>query len=325
MNRACVVAIVLTPAIVHAEPEPAPRPPTGRFILGAGFTADEGFIAHAVVAQDDLFGTGQRLSLGPDVSALGHELRVAHEVPDLLGAGLALRSELFDRRRTYGDVVREGTGGAVTLGHQLDRATRIYARYQLEQVAGTGRLGALGAGIVYDTLDTPSLPTRGNRLELFAERFDPALGSDHRLMKAAARLDHASPLGPFTVRLSGRGAYVRSLEAGGVPLSERLPHDGHSELAGYPLGWFGSADLEATGRVELELPLVRRIGLSVAGFAEGGVRYNADPAWGATGATFARTVGASIIWRSPIGALRFDWAVPLDRGAREPIFLFGLR
>ena len=313
-------------------------------MIGAGFSSEEGFIAHAAVVQDDLFRTGQKLSLSADLSALRQQFLLAHEVPDLLGTGLDLRTELYSRRRVYPDFARDRAGGAMTVGHRLDRATRIYARYRLEHVAmdmagghadraalatpagrlGDGMFASLGAGIAYDTLDAPFLPTRGSRLELFAERADPRLGSDYRMMKVAARLDHATPLGPFTVRLAGRGAYVKSLEAGGVPLSERLQHDGHVDLAGYPLGTFASADLEATGRVELELPLIRSIGLSVAGFADAGVRHNADPAWGPTGTTFARAVGASIIWRSPIGPLRFDWAIPLDRDDRTPVFLFGL-
>jgi outer membrane protein assembly factor BamA len=37
-----------------------------------------------------------------------------------------------------------------------------------------------------------------------------------------------------------------------------------------------------------------------------------------------RSVGVSIIWRSPIGPLRFDWALPLDGERRGAQFLFGL-
>jgi outer membrane protein insertion porin family len=339
MNRACVVAILLTPAIASAD-----DPPTGRFVVGAGFSSDESFIAHAGIAQDDLFGTGQKLSLTADLSMLRQDFLVAHEVPDLLGSGLDLRSELYSRRRVYDTFARESSGGALTLGHQLDRTTRIYARYRFEHVAmnmnagyfdqaartaWSGRLGdgahaALGAGIEYSTLDAPFLPTRGSRLELFAERSARALGSHFELVKLSARAEHAQPLGPFTARLSAHGSYVRSLEAGGVPLSERLQYDGHADVAGYGLGSFRSADLEAGGRAELELPIWRRAGISIAGFAEAGLRHNADPTWGPTGTTLARSVGASIIWRSPIGPLRFDWAIPLDGEDRRPVFLFGL-
>lgn len=345
MNRGCIAAILLTPALAVADDgAPVERPPTGRFEIGAGFSSEENFIAHAGIAQDDLFGTGQKLALTADLSMLRQSFQIVHEVPDLLGSGLDLRSELYSRRRVYDGFARESSGGALTLGHQLSPATRIYARYRFEHVAmdmsggyldqaarttwggrlGDGAHAALGAGIEYSTLDAPFLPTRGTRLELFAERSDPAIGSHFKMLKVAARAEHAQPLGPFTARLSAHGAYVRSLEAGGVPLSERLQYDGYAELPGYALGSFRSADLEAGGRAELELPLFRSLGISVAGFAEAGLRYNADPAWGPTGTTLARAVGASILWRSPIGPLRFDWAIPLDREERSPVFMFSM-
>ena len=114
----------------------------------------------------------------------------------------------------------------MTLSRRLDRATRIYARYRVEHVEmdmtggyqdgaafaatqgrlGDGLLASLGIGIAYETLDQPFLPTRGSRFELFAEQADPMFGSDYKLMKVAARLDHATTFGPFTLRRQGRGA-----------------------------------------------------------------------------------------------------------------------
>ena len=32
----------------------------------------------------------------------------------------------------------------------------------------------------------------------------------------------------------------------------------------------------------------------------------------------------SLIWRSPIGVLRFDWAIPLDADDHAPRFSFGV-
>jgi outer membrane protein assembly factor BamA len=37
-----------------------------------------------------------------------------------------------------------------------------------------------------------------------------------------------------------------------------------------------------------------------------------------------RAVGAGIIWRSPIGPLRFDWAFPLDGKDRDRVFVFNV-
>lgn len=366
MKHSLALLLVAAPALSHADPatadadgatetaiheseqdhEPAPTPPprapTGRFQIGAGYNPDDGFVASAVVAQDDLFRTGQHLSVSADVSAIRQRFAVAHAVPDLLGSGLDLRTELFSARRQYPGFSREGTGGAVTLGNRVAPATRVYARYRVEQVAvdlaaagrmteptanlGEGLLATLGAGIEYSTLDSPLLPRRGTRLELFGERADRRLGSAHELWRAGALVEHARPIGPFTLRLHGHATYVGSRDPMGVPLAFRLQHEGHAMVRGYALDTANPLgdNAEAVGRAELELPLIPKLGISLAGFADAGLRYTSDAAWGPRGALLQRSVGVSLIWRSPIGPLRFDWAFPLDGARRDYQFLFGL-
>jgi outer membrane protein insertion porin family len=341
------------------QAQPAPRAPTGYFEIGLGFSPDDDLIAHAAVVQSDLFGTGQRLALSADISALRHRFALVYEVPDLLDTGFDVRTELVTDRRAYPGFARQGTGGAVTVSRQLDRATRAYLSYRLEDVTmeledrddralapgldargadlGGGLLASLRAGIGYDTLDDRFAPRRGSRVEAYAEVSDPRLGSDRQLTRFGAALDHARSLGPLTLRLHGRGGYVHSRDSAGVPLSERLQHDGHADLRGYPMGAIdmvpigghrlsAGSDLELTGRVELEAPLWQRAGLYVAVFGDAGLRSNADPAYGETGTSVYPSAGLSLIWRSPIGPLRFDWAVPLDRDpnrdAWSPQFLF---
>jgi outer membrane protein insertion porin family len=352
MKRLLVAAVVLVaPAGAFADEatgsptvESAPaRKPTGWFSVGAGYNPDDGFLATAGIGQDDLFHTGHRLTLTSTLSAIRQEAVLAYEIPQVLGTGFDLKTELFARDRTYPDFTRKTAGGAVTVGRKLDRATRIYARYQVEHVTmepaglavartsslpatgllGEGVLQTVGAGIIYDTRDSPSLPRHGTYLELSG---DHSLGADYRMMRANAALQHARPLGPFTLRASGRASYVHSTDPLGVPLAFRLQHDGHTDVRGYSLdaGSFPGSNVEALGRVEVELPIWKRAGLSIAGWADAGFSYNTDPAWGAGDPTVRRSVGFSIIWRSPIGPLQFDWAVPLDGDKRDRQFLFSL-
>jgi outer membrane protein assembly factor BamA len=112
-----------------------------------------------------------------------------------------------------------------------------------------------------------------------------------------------------------------------VPLSERLFHDGNVDVRGYPIGSIGSQlgdNAELLGRAELELPLIPQVGIGLAGFADAGLRYNTDASFGSKGSLLYRSVGASLIWRSPIGVLHFDWAVPLDAKDKSLVFSFGI-
>jgi outer membrane protein insertion porin family len=343
--RSCVIVLATCVAGATAyadEPDDPDEPeqPSGRFEVGAGFNADDGFIAHAAIAQDDLFDTGQRLALTADLSERWQTFRIVHGVDDLLGSGLDLQTELFSDRRAMPGFTRERNGGALTLSRQVDAATRVYLRGGLEQIdvtldgddaiarantpaaraLGDGLLATLRAGVVHDTLDDPLLPRHGRRVEVFAETAGDAY------QQLGGSIDDARALGPFTLRLHGHAGYVRSDGPGGVPLAFRLQHDGHADVRGYalPTRFDAGDNLEAIGRAELELPIWPSAGLSLAGFADVGLRANTDAVWGATTPELMRSVGVGLIWRSPIGPLRFDWAIPLDADDQTPQFLFTL-
>jgi outer membrane protein insertion porin family len=339
MKPGLAIAMILLPGVAVADEATEPAAPkSGWFGIGAGYNPDDDFLASAEVGHADFLHTGQRLVLAATISTFRQDLTLAHEVPALAGTGFDLRSELFARARRYPDFARRSEGGAVTLGRRLDRATRIYARYQVEHVGialgdgtaarsttPTGSLGegfvqTLGGGIAYDTRDSPVVPRHGTLLELSGDR---TLG----MLRANAALQHARPVGPFTLRFSGRASHVHSTDPGGVPLAFRIQHDGHQDVRGYGLddGALAGSTTEVLGRAEVELPIWKRAGLSIGGFADAGLAWNRDAAWGPRDATLRRSVGASILWRSPVGPLQFDGAVPLDGDARaRPQFLVSL-
>lgn len=330
--------LVGVPAFADPEPvvvveDKAPhdvpkRKPTGTFEIGVGYSPDDGFIAHAEVVQPDLFRTGRKLALTADMSAIRQRAALTYDVP--LSPNLTLNTGLFTQRRDFTRFAREGTGGELGLTYKLDRHTRIYGRYRIEAVAitdvvqqkpmhsiaeGSGTVATLGAGIVHDTLDG-LIPRRGTRIEVFTERADPRWGSSTRFERSGGSLDLARAVGPLTLRLHGHAAFIR----GDAPLSERLQHDGHAEVRGYaldsvsPLG----SKLEAVGRVELETPSWK--GLSLAAWFDAGMREDPDRS---RDPLLQRSVGLSLIYRSPIGPMRLDVAVPLD-GSRDRQYLLGI-
>jgi len=334
LSRTVALATLVASAAASAD---------GTFEIGAGYSPDEGFIGRARIAQSNLFGSGTSLSLSADVSLLATRGDLNYTIPNLGDTGLDVGVDLIAARRTFPGFDRESVGGALTLGHQLDRATRMFVRYRIEDVALTPdptafaartttdrfaahRLAWLGSGLAYNTLDSP-IPLRGTRLELTAEASGPEIGSDYQLLRFGARADHAMDLGPLTLRLHGHATYIHTDDPAGVPLSERLFHDGYADVRGYPIYSIGSRfgeNLEALGRAELELPVWRRAGLSIAGFYDVGLRYNEDASYGPIAGAVYRSVGGSLIWRSPIGPLRFDVAFPLDGKDRDRAFLLNI-
>jgi outer membrane protein insertion porin family len=337
----------LTPAPPPAPPPPPKRKPTGRFQIGAGYSNDDKFIASAEIAQDSLFGTGQRLSLGAKISARRQLFRLGYDLPHLFGSDLELRTELFTRRDQMPGFVRSATGGGATLMQPLGEHLTGFLGYRMEQVATEldarptsertelppintrdGRIASLRGGLAYSTLDQPFLPTKGMSLGAAIEVADPRWGSEIQLTRFDGWGSLHQPVGPFTVHLGGSVSTVSSRDAAGVPLSERLHLDGSSVIRGFAPGSIGPRDaatglslggnFQYTARGELEAPLIRSVGISAVGFVDHGGIYDIGGA-GSNGTS----VGFGLIWRSPIGPLRFDWAFPVA-GDRSPHFVFGM-
>jgi len=334
------------------DPPPPPKRHTGTFTIGAGFSTDEGPIAVASIAQDDLFHTGNHLSMHAQLSARRQLFLTRFIDPDVLGSRLSFEADLYNDRHKLPGFTREAAGGTLTLSHPIGEHTRAFVGYRLEDVKATdnaqamartieplppltgGLVSAVRAGVVYTTLDRADAPLRGTQIGGSIEVADPAFGSDLQFTKTDGWIQHHAPIGPLTLHMTGSfstvagpgGLFSTIGGPGGAPRSERLFLASSNEIRGYRPDAFGPVDALGTpvggvakvlGSVELEVPLVRRIGLSAIGFADTGGLFDRS-GQGQVGTS----VGVGLLWRSPIGALRFNWAIPLD-GSR-PGFGFGI-
>jgi outer membrane protein insertion porin family len=327
------------------DPPPKPgesKPPTGSFMLGAGFSSVEGFIASASIVQDDLFRTGNHLSLHTRISQRRQLFLLRFIDPDLLGTKVGVGVDLYNDLRQRPTFDRSAAGGSLTLSHPIVGKLRAFAGYRIEEVEveprdgpatrgtaplpplGGGNISAFRAGLVYDTRDRRLAPLSGSNIGASIEVADPRWGSDLRFTRTEAWAEHHQPLGPLTLHLSGSLTTIAA--PGGVPLSERLFLDTAHEIRGYSPLSFGpvdglgrpvGGDAKLLGSAELEVPLARRIGLSAVGFVDGGgiaVRGGES--------VHGLSAGFGLLWRSPIGVLRFSWAFPADGGG--PVFVFGM-
>ena len=346
--------VIAVPPLAHGEPEARPpgevpptnppppkREPTGSFEVGAGYSTDDGFGVRARVAQSSLFGTGKQLSLTASLDQRRESFVISYVDPAVLGTQLRLQGDLFARRWEHPGFTREGVGARLALSRRIAPGVELFAGYRVEEVevehdtaasargiAGElpwrgGTVAAVRAGLRYSSVDQPEYARRGTSAGAMIEIADRALGSDLAYTRTDAWLGHHRPLGPLTLHLSGR---VRTITD--VPLSERLHFDGSSDVRGFAPGAVGSAD-PVTGlptggnfawsaRAELEAPLVPRADLSIAGFVDAGGLHGRD------GGEDVLSAGVGLVWRSPIGPLRFDLAFPLTGEDRGPRYIFGI-
>lgn len=323
--------------------------PTGTFSIGAGYSSDEGFLAAATIAQPDLFHTGHQLSMHARLSQRRELFLERYAIPELLGTQWSLSVDLYSDTRRLPAFTRAGTGAALTLAHPLGEHLRGFVSYRIEDVEikdsspvalrtvepmpplTGGLLSAVRAGWVYDTLDRHDAPLRGSNIGASLEVANGALGSDLHYAKFESWMSHHQPIGALTLHLSGSfttltDSFSTIETPGGPPRSERLFLNSSQDIRGYspltfgPVDSLGRAvggDTKVLASAELEAPLVRRIGLSAIGFMDAGALFDRH-LYGQAG----HSVGVGLLWRSPIGALRFSWAVPLDGG--KPTFCFSI-
>jgi outer membrane protein insertion porin family len=340
---------VLVASAVSARADPAPaqpatteaRPLTGTFLLAAGYGPDDGLLVRARISQSRLFGTGNALSLDASLSERRQLFAVRYATPEL-GDGLRLNAELFSERRQMPGFVRLANGGGVTLSRRVSQHLQVFAGYKLEYVSMEGatvlargdagnspaalltpaRIASLRAGFAYDSLDRHDAPLRGTSAGVVFESADRRIGSDYSFDTVHAWVSHHQPIGPMTLHLSA--SYTQL--SGDVPMTERLFLDGSSDIRGYRPGEIGPIDAlgrpiggtsKLTGRAEVEVPLIRRVGLSAVAFMDAGAIGDSSQV------DAAHSVGFGLLWRSPIGPLRFEWALPLDRTG-PPRFLFSV-
>ena len=141
--------------------------------------------------------------------------------------------------------------------------------------------------------------------------------------------------------LSGGGGYIASLGGGPLRVFDHFESDSRI-IRGFEYNGIGPADLTtgehlggttyfyATAEAQFPLPVLpESFGLRGAVFADAATVYgntlvNVDPS--TTGMEFRASVGASIIWASPFGPLRIDYAIPVLKKPTDSIqnFNFGV-
>jgi|HubBroStandDraft_6_1064221.scaffolds.fasta_scaffold50862_3 outer membrane protein insertion porin family len=312
-------APLLPPSAVAPTPPPPKPQPTGTFQIGASYRSDEGFGINLGVGQSDLFHTGNALSLDASLDERVQHFGMKFIDPHLANNRLTLTAEVYNDRRLLGDtgIWRQAAGADVSLSTLVADHTRAFVGYRFENVENTGNLAWLRAGTSYNTLNTAMAPTRGTSAGVTVGVAADALGSDYDLMRIDAWFNTHHAFGPFIVHTGGRFAAVDG--PNGVPFTEQLFFNGSSDIRGFGFGdgpgAYSPGNVLGMWRTELELPVIA--GVSVRGFWDAGGILDSSGA-----GTIAQSLGGGLLWRSPIGPISVDYAIPFV--GQGPRWLFAI-
>jgi outer membrane protein insertion porin family len=235
----------------------------------------------------------------------------------------------------------------------------IFQRLPLANLFNDGRTISLRPTITYDTRDNRLFTSSGMFLQYSLEFAGNAIGSEIEYLRHRFTGRFYYPLGGgngspgsgFVLKLNTELGLITSPSAEGVPIFARFFLGGILDIRGFQLRSIGprlplnsaldpnsapiangadiGGNLEAYENLELEFPIIDKVGIRGVVFLDAGNAWNTEqqfckttpgrqfdrvvsPCFNASSLLYVRTsTGFGIRWFSPLGPLRFEWGFPL--------------
>ncbi len=285
------------------------------------------FLGYNMSAGFDLFGNRTDLEDESDylVNQVGFGLRTGFTLDDY--QSLHLRYRL-----TYRDTKAKDSATATAL---CDPASTQYAPAVCDSL-GKDWISTLGTTYVFDNLDNPANPTSGVRLQGSVDV--AGLGGDVHFVRSELAGYYFMPLfyEGVVLKLKATGGHVFAWNGDNLRVNDRFFKGGPS-FRGFAVSGVGPRDTAgnfiggktyAIGTVEVMFPLglPESLGLTGAVFTDFGTIFDAPGTNVRDAAKFRATVGAGLLWKSPLGPLRLNvaYAVKKAEWDEEELIQFGV-
>ena len=236
----------------------------------------------------------------------------------------------------------------------------IFQSLPLANLFNSGRVASLRPTLTYDTRDNRLFPTSGIYLQASSELASEALGSQFNYLRHRFTGRFYYPLGGgtgmpgsgFVLKLNTEVGLITSPDPQGVPIFQRYFLGGILDIRGFYLRSIGprlplttsldpnsppisnganiGGNLEAYENLELEFPILDKVGIRGVVFFDAGNAWNTEDQFCKTTPApqfdpvvspcfnfpnslglLRTSTGFGIRWFSPLGPLRFEWGFPL--------------
>lgn len=303
---------------------------------GIRYRTDEGIGGSLGWEHRNLLGTGEQLGFELDGSQIGWKLSGEAREPDFLQRrqALVIGAEIEVENTDAFD--SQSIGASVGLERSISEGINVaagvaFTASKVEQDGDTDEFGLLSlpTSFSWDHSDNLLDPSKGGRLFLNNEPFVDVFGNDVAFNKSSIaysrylRLRKANPRLILAAR--ARAGFIFGAVRDNIPADERFYAGGGGSVRGYGFQLAGELDddndptggrslLEFAG--ELRGQITETIGAAI--FADSGA------AFGSSVPDFEEPlrigVGGGLRYFSPIGPIRFDVGVPLDRRDSDDAF-----
>ncbi|MEW6668097.1 MAG: outer membrane protein assembly factor BamA [Thermodesulfobacteriota bacterium] len=308
--------------------------PTGSFSIGAGYSSFDDALAMFTVAQNNLFGLGEKLEASGMFGGRTTEFDLKFIEPWFLEKPISMEIDLYNFKREYYEYTKDSYGGRLqftfllglddftrgVVGYGYDDAditdVREGASLALREMIGRNLTSSVNLGIRRNSKDRPWNTTEGSYNSISYEIAGDPLGGDVAFNKYLATSAWYFPLAWTTVfMVQGRWGYVEARPEGKLPVYQKFRLGGINTIRGFddysitprdpatgdPLG----AEKFQIYNFEYRFPLLKEQGISGIVFFDVGNAYGEGESFGFS--NIKKSVGPGIRWYSPIGPLRLEY------------------
>ncbi len=315
----------------------------GELSIGAGFSTQDGPLADLRIRERNLLGKGQDLTFATTIAGKRTEFDASFTEPYFLDRDLSAGVDAFHITRDLQDESSydlKKTGGALRMGYPLSEKWRQGFKYRLEETEirdvdadasrfvrdqeGKRITSAISQRLTYDDRDSTLFPTDG--LYSWLDLEGAGLGGDAKYISGDIGASYFMPFFEKKVifNLLGETGVIHGLDNDGVRINERYMLGGNN-FRGFERGGVGPRDADTDdalggnvyyrGTAELTFPvgLPEEMGVAGHAFSDFGSLWDIDE----TGPevidenSFRASAGFGISWRSPMGPIRVDLAMPI--------------
>ncbi len=240
--------------------------PTGNISLGAGYSSTEGLVLTAGLAQQNLFGSGNALSLEINTSSANRVIAISHTDPFVTTEGISRTVELFDRNSDLAELGLSSVGYStrgmgVVYGVPFTEFDRVFfgLRWEnttidltpfspLRYVEYVRQFGETSASLAFttgwsrDNRDNLLVPQRGTYQRAFAEVGLPVL--DLQYYRLSYQYQQFWPLlSRLTLAFNTELGYGDGYQGDPYPFFKNFYVGGIGSVRGYEGGSLGPRDL----------------------------------------------------------------------------------
>lgn len=249
---------------------------TGNILVGAGFSSTEGLILSGSISQNNLFGTGNKLSAQINTGKVNTVYALSFTNPYFTNDGVSLGYDIYRRDQDTADLngiaqYRTSTLGvagrlgvpineldSINLGaaveqYTLDLTTNSPANFMKFATDFGGDANGvttsslrLDAGWARDSRDSLLYPTKGSYQRAYGEWGTPI--GDLEYYKLNYQYQHYFPLSStFSLLLNGEIGYGGGLGGKPLPFFRNFYAGGNTSVRGFESGTLGPKALDSVG------------------------------------------------------------------------------